>query len=212
MPRTSSLLAVLLVASSFPPANAQTEFHTGGLVYSVSGFAQRFFIEDEDAGAIGVEIAGMPAPEFGFSFGFGQTTVSQGSEGEETATSITVGASFIANQTRTSSPLTAEVGAGLGYVSGRGDGAAVGLAGVKLSLTLDPKQPVLVIPSFQGSLTFPLGLSEAEQTFSLSPGIGVGLRLARGFVAYARPNYTFVFGGEEPLEAVGVAFGVSLLQ
>lgn len=215
MHRTSTLLAVLLLASVCSPVKAQTEFFTEGLVYSLSGFSQRFSIDDEKYRALGVEIAGMPVPEFGFTFGFGQTTVSQEFEQDETATSISLGGSFIANQARTASPLSAEVGAGLGYVagSGRRSGATVGLIGVKLSLTMDPDQAVLVVPSVQAAVTFPIGTSSAQQTFSFSPGIGIGLRLARGFVAYARPNYTFVSGGEEAsYQTLGVAIGVSLLQ
>ncbi|MEP0545781.1 MAG: hypothetical protein ABJF88_02535 [Rhodothermales bacterium] len=215
MHRTSILLAVLLVASACSPVKAQTEFFSEGLVYSLSGFSQRFSIDDEEYRALGVEIAGMPVPEFGFSFGFGQTTVSQEFEEDETVTSISLGASFIANQARTASPLSAEVGVGLGYGIGNEgrSGATVGLIGVRLSLAMDPEQPILVAPSVQAAVTFPIGTSSAEQTFSFAPGIGIGLRLARGFVVYARPNYTFVSGGEEEsYQAFGVALGITLLQ
>lgn len=213
-PLRAAALAVLLFGMlAARPATAQTEFFADGLVYSFSGFVQNYQVEDFDVNSFGMEIGGMVIPQFGVSLGFGQASVANRfDDGENDVTSLTLAARFVASQAETKSPLTADIAFGVGRTSVRTESAISGLLGMKVALVLSPDQPILVAPSFEGAIAFPLFLSDVETTTTISPGLSVGLRVAPGAVLFARPNYTFATGGDQAFEAFGVSFGVAILN
>jgi hypothetical protein len=213
---SAAALAVSLCSSfAAPSAHAQTEFFADGLVYSLGGFVQNYEVEDVDVNSFGVEIGGMATPQFGVSLGFGQASFSNPDDrygNTERATTLSIAARFVASRAETNSPLSADVAFGVGRASVGSESAISGLFGINVALVLDPDQPILVAPSFEGAIAFPLFFSDVETTTTISPGLSVGLRVAPGAVVFARPNYTFASGGEQAFETLGVSFGVALLN
>jgi len=215
MLRTAAFAFLIGTGFATPAVHAQTEFFADGLVYSGSGFIQKYEIEDFEVSSFGLDLGGMATPQFGFSLGFGQASLSDLNDGfsySDNVTSLSLVARFVANQAETKSPLTADIAVGVGYTSVRNEGEISGLIGGKLALTLSPEQPILVAPSLEAAIAFPFFFSDAQQTTTLSPGLSVGLRVAPSVVLFARPSYTFAFGNDQAFEALGVSFGAAFLN